>query len=51
MNLSRLAKIDLNLLVALHILLEEGSVSKSRQQAVDHPTCHVKNAGTAAGDV
>ena len=29
MNLSRLAKIDLNLLVALHILLEEGSVSKA----------------------
>ena len=27
MNLSRLAKIDLNLLVALHILIEEGSVS------------------------
>ena len=29
MNLSRLAKIDLNLLVALHILIEEGSVSKA----------------------
>ena len=29
MNLSRLAKIDLNLLVALHILIEEGSVSRA----------------------
>ena len=29
MNLNRLARIDLNLLVALHILLEEGSVSRA----------------------
>jgi DNA-binding transcriptional LysR family regulator len=29
MNLSRLARIDLNLLVALHILLQEGSVSRA----------------------
>lgn len=29
MNLQRLAKIDLNLLVSLHILLEEGSVSRA----------------------
>ena len=29
MNLNRLARIDLNLLVSLHILLEEGSVSRA----------------------
>ena len=29
MNLNRLARIDLNLLVALHILLQEGSVSRA----------------------
>ena len=32
MNLNRLARIDLNLLVALHILLEEGSVSRAAER-------------------
>jgi hypothetical protein len=51
MNLSRLAKIDLNLLVALHILLEEGSVSKAASKLSDHTARHVKNTGATAGDV
>ena len=29
MNLGRLARIDLNLLISLHILLQEGSVSRA----------------------
>ena len=32
MNLNRLARIDLNLLVALHILLQEGSVSRAAER-------------------